>query len=861
MFDPERYRREVLDPAKSAGNRPTDDLMLRYQLPSNLDPAGIARAVADVTAHWRQQRGKLAYRDVINRLETDHHQLLPLLTGPVAQLRQRIAEAQRQAQARSGDVAEELAGFAEATGMVSPAMVDQIAAHGHDRAQVMAVAAQKGIAVRPPDVLATEPPVPSPQLRSDLSTLDCRHIADFLLGKEALSGGFSIFEGYRLSLDSAHVDQLGREWAQRPGNRKAAEGVLAVLRLLTPQQMQALLQFQCAAAVRGRRDLHFSTTDWLRVARALGLAEQDAKRLVFAVRCEEARAARSPLAGQLDELLAARQVMAAYQLVYGVAPETLPDDARVSAAQAIQTAQAALELRDRAAAQRDADAAWRLLDDAVGLAPDLPGVRELRRGWPPRPAGPASSKVEGAAVVVTWQRSPSTAGPVGYTVLRGGRAIGDTTQTSYRDTDPPANEALDYSVVAQRGEAAAQAGPAAAPVWVLPDVGELETASSDDLVSASWARPPRAEAVVVRRAARPPAGVTDGDEVAVPPGAAGFDDRGARSGTTYHYLVTAVYLGADGKTRHANGIRFSATPARPPQPVAELAVESDRAEPGWLLVTFDPPESGTVELRELDEPPEFEPGTRLRTSALPGRKVRQAHPVPGGIRCRPTTGAVVLLAVTVAADAAVIGAHREWLPIAAPPALRQQRRGDRVLLTWQWPDDVSEMEVSWQLPDGQWQRESVSAARFEAEGGMSVTPPSGTAVAFRVAPVVLTQRGRQLGDARSIVVQMPVQGSYTVKTRGKRVTASVSVAQPVEVARLVLVLSRGRQMPLRVDDGEVLATLDEVRAAPGSPVTLEASVAGVPRPYWVRCFAEGGALDLSDPPRKQLYAGRRLWRN
>jgi hypothetical protein len=120
--------------------------MLRYQLPRDLHPTQVAQAVADTASFWRQQRGKLAYRDVIGRLETDHHELLPYLTGPPGQLRQKIEESQHRQADRSQKLEAELRGFAEPTGMVSPAMVDQIATLGHDRADVLTVAAPLGSA-------------------------------------------------------------------------------------------------------------------------------------------------------------------------------------------------------------------------------------------------------------------------------------------------------------------------------------------------------------------------------------------------------------------------------------------------------------------------------------------------------------------------------------------------------------------------------------------------------------------------------------------------------------------------------------------------------------------------------------------
>ncbi|HZM74299.1 MAG TPA: hypothetical protein VFC19_01150 [Candidatus Limnocylindrales bacterium] len=867
-FDAERYRREVLDPARAAGNRPTDDLMLRYQLPSALDSERVKRAVAEVTAHWRQQRGKLAYRDVIQRLETDHHELAAVLAGPSHALRQKIDELRRKEDARSVEVAQELAGYSEATGMISSVMVDQLAARGYDKALVLRQAQSRGIEVRSPDTLPAESPSPAPQLASDLATLGCRHVADFLFGSRQSS--VTVFGGHIKQQDMSRLDAIGREWAARAGNRKAAEGALAVLRRLSAEQVNQMLLYQCAEAVRARRDQHFGVADWLREAQGLGLPLPDAKRLVFAVRCEVARRG-SPLARQLSELVGSGAMMSAARLVQGLADTEIPPDAAPLAAKAVHDAQRAAQLRERAARTADADAAWALLDESVALASDLPDVDNIRRGLPPKPPGRPAAAVGENQVSVGWGASASTTGPIAYRLLRArspaqpGEVVAESPATVHADRNPPVNVPLHYSVIAYRGAAAGQPVAAAGPVWYLPDLSDLEAATSDGLVSASWRRRPEASGVLVRRSTRPPRDATDGDPVAVAEGATAFDDRDVASGTTYHYLLVTVYIGPDGQVRHSAGVRITATPARPPQPVRELAVEADPAEPGWLLVRFEPPEAGTVQLRELPEPPDDPAGTRMPVSALPGRKVMPSQQVANGIRCRPTPGSVVLLAVTVNGNAAVLGAHHEWVAVAAPTAMRYRRFGGRVVLTWEWPPEVSEIEVSWRIPGQRRHQESISAARYEAEGGAVVTPPRGTAVEISVAPVIQTGLRRSVGGGRTLLVQVPVHASYTIKLAGtrwnRRAVAVVTVTQPVRISRLVLLLAKGINMPLRVGDGEVLAELLDFVASPAVPVQLQAPLKGITRPFWLRCFAEGAEVELDDPRRERLYHRDARWRS
>jgi hypothetical protein len=200
--------------------------------------------------------------------------------------------------------------------------------------------------------------------------------------------------------------------------------------------------------------------------------------------------------------------------------------------------------------------------------------------------------------------------------------------------------------------------------------------------------------------------------------------------------------------------------------------------------------------------------------------------------------------------------------VPAPEVVRHRRHGEHVILTWQWPPQVSEIEVSWPLPGETHHRQPVSATRYEAEGGAVVTPPRGTTVEISVTPVVVFGQRRQLGESRIVTVEMPAQAGYTIRFAGpwwrRRAVARISVRQAVRIRRLVLILARGTRMPLRIADGEILQEGLDIDVTPDAPVIMESPVRGLARPFWLRCFAEGHGVELEDPPREQLYArGRR----
>src|SRR5690606_27182450 len=190
-----------------------------------------------------------------------------------------------------------------------------------------------------------------------------------------------------------------------------------------------------------------------------------------------------PLAARLAELLTAGRVMAAHRLVSGMSPEETPPECRELAAQARAMAGQAVALRDRAVAASDPDLAWQLLDEAEAHAPDLPDLAELRRRWPPHPAGTPVVHATSSGVVVTWAASPSRAGQVWYRTFRStrpfppgltdGDLIAEGPDCQAHDPAPPVNTPLHYAVVAQRGEVAAPPAVSAAPAWFRPEISDL----------------------------------------------------------------------------------------------------------------------------------------------------------------------------------------------------------------------------------------------------------------------------------------------------------------------------------------------------------------------------------------------------
>lgn len=867
-FDPERYRRDVLEPARRAGNRPSDDLLARYQLTEPLRAVQVREAVAAVTMCWQRQRGALAFKTVIAALEADHRALRELLQaaadGNLAPLQAELERRRSRQRDRQAALAEELEALSEPLKLLAPQVVDAVVAEGNDRAEVEAVLTRLKITVRTPDTLPTEPPVPAfRRLRTDLTILGCRHVGDFLLGHDALAGGFTVLDRFtvagRAALDPGLVRDVATRWEARLDGKTVAEGILTVLRPLDADRLRKLLAFECIDDLRTRRERHAGNAALVKRGRELGLEQAEAARLAFAVRSEQVRR-RSRLAVQLEELLDQHAVVAALHLVQSLGMDAF-GDCRELATHASQLGARAVELCLQAAAATDPDTAWRLLDEAETLASDAPDMAQLRRRWPPLPAAQPSARVADERVVIGWQPSPSDAGAVTYRVLRSGRPfppghadsdlVAETPGSRAVDSMPPVNVPVYYAVVAERG--GVPAPPATArPVYVRPDVTDLDVVPGNGAVSGAWRMPAGASGVTVRRATgRPPRDLADG--VAVPATGSGLRETGLTNGVTYHYLVAVRYREPDGRDAHTAGVRFTALPMEPPTAVTQLDVAPAEREPGWLVATFAAPASGTVELRLLDGAPDRQQGARMAVAALPGRALAGIA-VPGGIKCRAPHAAGVLAAVTVSGAYAVIGTYREWIPTTDITSLRARWHGDRVVVSWEWPDDVGEMEVRWRAEDGPWQQQAVSSARYIAGGGVTLTAPPGTSAEIVVAPVLRSGDRRMVGTGGRTRVTVPVAAKYTLRRAGlwhRRLVATVTADRAVHVSRLVLV-ARDNVLPLQPTDGDVVAALDDVDLGPQQPTILRIPLPRRPLPYWLRCFADADEIQLRDPPIEQL---------
>ncbi|EST36510.1 hypothetical protein [Streptomyces roseochromogenus] len=870
-FDESRYRREVLD----AGLPVTEDLRTRYQLPQNLDGTAVAETVTAVRACWRRSRARLKYRAVIEQLEAGYLSHRPLLdavaAGDPGPLRAALAAHGRRAQSERARLRAALEEATGGLGMLAESTVVRIAAaHRVREDEVRELLPALGLRIAEPEPLPRSVPHPAyARCAGHLEVLGLRHLGDFLA--TGTPGGRSeqpvhVFDA--LPADPPSVEAAARRWARLPHGaaHTAAQAVIAAVRgVLTeqgPEGVARILLYELAMPLRTRCAARATPATLLAYAVGeLSVAEDDARRLVFAVLHE---AAGDPVSERLRRLVADGRLAEAAAVADRLPPGSLAEDVRALAEHVhgkLAEARAMLD-RARRLSPAEADRAWDLLEQAEAAVRDLPGTDAVRRGLAVHPVSGLTATRDGAGVTVRWRPSPSTAGEPEYVLLRTERrpprdaadgtvlALASPRATSYVDGAPPACVPLYYAVAVRR---AAEPGSAPSPLMVSgplvhwPEVTDARLRPADRQISADWTCPDRARSVEVVRTA------PDGEEVHVAARRDGFTDGGLANGTTYGYRIRVVYRTDDGTTVRTAGIRRTARPLAPPEPVTGLDI---RLVDGCLSARLDPLPDGEVRLYGFDDLPPWPVGTWLRTAELPGRPIA-AQPAPEGLRFAPPGRPTLVVAVTVVGERAVIGAHAATAPPALGTPTLTRHGGTGVTVVFDWPPDSGdEAEVTWRTPgEAGGQRRTVTRSAYRHEAGVRLPVVDGAGVEVEVRPITELGGLPVYGPPSTAVLPPRADAGYRLERRGlpgrRTVTAVFTAHTVVRAERLLLVRSPGPVWPLEPADGDVLAETADVTLGPGNDVRLSARLGRGPS-GWLRCFAVGESLVLRDPPQHTL---------
>jgi hypothetical protein len=865
-WERERYRLEVLEPARRAGNIPPADLFARYGLPNVVsDRAAFDAQVGQALAYWRELRNKRTYAALATALLAAHAELDKsgaLSPHGFAQQRER---ANREQLARLARLAQAEAGAATHVGPLTVARLRAAAGGGVSDAQVRKAITDAG--VRVVDTLPRLPVQAPPKyadLARHLNSLGLRLCVEVVFGED-VRRGFHVLGEFRLA-DGRRLDDKALDAARRrletlphsdPG-KTATANVLAILRaaLGRPGQVEALVLWEILERLRPLAASNFVQKVIAGQARELGLVEDDAGVVAAALLAGDTLEA---VQRQVAEELAGGRLRAAQRLAAGL-PPTDPLREKVTAREAEVTGLVVRADREDAAGRREQAA--RLLAEAIAMAEDDADLAERLVALPPPPARTATARVDGDHVLVTWEPSPARAGQVRYRVCRGngrapaspaeGRTVAASVdQHEVIDAEAPTGTDLYYSVFASRGGRTWSRPAATGAVVFTPEVAEPAVTVHEDAVTATWQSHPGVHSVaVVRGEGRPPRG----DEgVPVTASSDGFTDSGLRTGTEYHYRIVACYRSPAGDLRRSAGVTVSAVPSPAPRPVTDLRLRLGDGVRPTVVVSWTPEAYGQVRLVLGTAPPSARPGASvtLQEAARIGMAVTGAHRPDDGrtsVEFTPPPGRHFLTALTVAGRRVVVGGTVE-VGLSEPVRdVVAERLHDVVRLSWAWPADAVEALVRW--PGGE---RRFTHRVYHDEGGVTLTAgPAETT--FEVHAVYAD--GRTAPPARVTVTARPVAVHYRIRRAGplhpRQRIIEFTAERPVRLPEVVVVRTTGNLPPDQADEGVPVARVEAQPIAPDAPVTatVELPVKGT---AWLGCFVtpDAGVL-LFPPPQKEM---------
>jgi len=175
--------------------------------------------------------------------------------------------------------------------------------------------------------------------------------------------------------------------------------------------------------------------------------------------------------------------------------------------------------------------------------------------------------------------------------------------------------------------------------------------------------------------------------------------------------------------------------------------------------------------------------------------------------------------------------------------LRALRRGDRLLLTWIWPQGTVEAQVRWRSDDdrpGLHGSARCTRRLYDHDGGFEM--PAGR-VGVTITVEALGYEDRIDGEPPSALrVEPPTRPTvlYTPSLRKgpRRWTVTVTFTSDIDCSLppVLVVLGTGSYMPASTRDGEVVHTVTETPLAAGLPSSAEFRLAPRRGTRWIVCL-------------------------
>jgi hypothetical protein len=860
-WDPERYRVDVLEPARRAGNVPPLDLYVRYGLPGHIsDARAFAERIAEVLAYWQALKSRRTYARLAETLIAKHAELERAGRLTPAKFIELQADAHREQAKRLSGLAETEAGVATHVGPPTVARLRDVLGGSVTEPEVREALGKAG--VRVVDKFPELPDRSHPKaadLAQHVQLVGLQLSTELVFG-DAISG-FHILGGFRLAdgrlLNEAAIAEARRGVDALPHSDPAKtprENILAILRgaARSPAELTTLLLSEITGRLRHFADSGFAQRAIAVQARDLGLDEDEAGLIAAAML---ARTTVGAVRQQAEEDLVGGRLRSAQRLAASLPAD---DPVRQSIAERDARVKALARHADQELAAGRREQGARLLHEAVTLASDDASLAErLAALPPPRPRRP-SARVSGDQVLVSWEASPALAGHLYYRVMRGeGRApasvaegtavVTQTEQHEIADAEAPPGTGLFYSVFAARGGNSWSPPAITQSVMCTPEVTDLFIETSETSAALSWRAHPAADAVIaVRAEGYPPSGPEDG--TAVETSLSGLTDTGLRSGTEYFYRIVASYRTSAGQRRLSAGTVVPVMPVPAPDAVVGLDVRAPGGGGAGVVAVWAPPRHGQVRLALSDKPPRWPIGTRLSPHEAAGLNKVPGIPVRGAdgrdfLEFSPPPGRHYLMALTAGGRVVVVGDSAKLGLVEPVRDLSAFRRHDVVQLSWVWPDAAADAVIRW--PDGE---HRCSRRVYEDEGGVTLSIGRAETV-IEVCAVYSDPVGELTAPGvQAVVPGRPVALSYRIRRMSRlhprQRVVEITTERPTRLPALVVVRATGLYPPGDFVEGEAVAHIGPQPITPEQPVSV--TVEPPKGSAWLACFIDSSSSDADD---------------
>jgi hypothetical protein len=893
VFEQSRYEEDVIKPMRSRkGPLTDDDLLRRYAIEPDLtDPADLKTHLRKLRTYWNQTASlPTGPGQVCKRLMAADEDLKKRpdvrLDDPAwwARLRQSRTDRARQA---VDVLAAELTDAFGSLRHVTRAQVNGVAKQhpALDPQDIEAAVRQAGLRVLDVVDLPESSGLDRAAYRAlgqALREIDVPTVVQLLhpnLNRPyALVQAFAVNGRPELRLDRTTLQDRIKE-ADTAADSPALRARRAALRLLqtglgSGADLRTVALFQVVEQLVESRGDNLVDAFLIRVATRLGLTQEDAELVVASLPTGQTGGSSGAIA--VRDMLASGQLRAA-QGALGQLAANDPERTEIVAEIGRLEAKLATLLSDaeEAVRQRREDEAERLIRQARRIAEDDEAVQRRFARLPMPPARELRIVVAGTVVQLDWQAPASAMSDIRYRVVRrpdadpggpqDGSTVGETGDTALVDDRPPVGRDLHYAVFASGNGGTVWSRSATGTARLIPEVADVAVRAGTDRITLTWqAHPDVAEVRVRRTEGRPPR--DPGDGVRAPAGRDTLVDRQLREGIEYFYGLVAVYHDDQRREVLSRMTVVSASPQAEARPLELLTVEAVRRRGSLVQIRLTwPADAGPVRVRYAPGPPAWDVGAVI----TPAEVARYGRELPGlpevyGSECvleaDVPAGPYMYVPFTTGPSGAVVGRPVHGGHAEPVRALQAWRAGERVTVTWVWPEKAGVAEVRWERPDAAPELRRVTRAGYtDGDGCVLTVGPGGGTVSVRAITVGPS------GEARSDAVSSTVSGRaievrYSIR-RPSGFRERYSRQRELEIVTdqdcagldLAVVVAPGAVMPLAASPEVVAERFEGLAPSQGVPMPLSFTVPKTAKPYWIRIFATRPEnVTVIDPPIAEL---------